>query len=47
MMRGGKIIGSAAILSLAACGGEQGKLEIRPIKAPLAAGFKAVPFRIA
>ena len=47
MNRGGKIIGTAAMLSVAACGGEQGKLEIRPIKAPLAAGFKAVPFRIA
>jgi cytochrome c-type biogenesis protein CcmH/NrfG len=47
MNRGGKIIGTAAMFSVAACGGEQGKLEIRPIKAPLAAGFKAVPFRIA
>ena len=47
MRRGGKIIGTAAILSVAACGGEQGKLQIRPIAAPLAAGSKAVPFRIA
>ena len=47
MHRGGKIIGTAAMLSLAACGGEQGKLEIRPIGAPLAAGSKTVPFRIA
>ncbi|WP_309662579.1 LytR C-terminal domain-containing protein [Sphingomonas sp.] len=47
MNRGGKIIGTAAMLSVAACGGQQGKLEIRPIKAPLAAGSKAVPFRIA
>jgi len=47
MKRGGKIIGTAAMFSVAACGGEQGKLEIRPIKAPLAAGYKAVPFRIA
>jgi hypothetical protein len=46
MQRGGKFIGSVAMLSLSACG-EQGKLEIRPIKAPLAAGIKAVPFRIA
>ena len=27
MQRGGKIIGTAAMLSLAACGGEQGKHE--------------------
>ena len=47
MHRGGKIIGTAAMVSLAACGGEQGKLQIRPIGAPLAAGTKAVPFRIA
>ncbi len=47
MRRGDKIIGTVAMLSVAACGGEQGKLQIRPIKAPLAAGFKAVPFRIA
>ena len=47
MHRGGKIIGTAAMLSLAACGGEQGKLEIRPIGAPLTAGSKTVPFRIA
>ena len=47
-MRGGtKAIGTAAMLSLAACGGEQGKLQIRPIGAPLAAGPRAVPFRIA
>ena len=47
MNRGGTIIGGAAMLSLVACGGEQGTLQIRPIKAPLAAGAKAVPFRIA
>jgi hypothetical protein len=47
MHRGGKIIGTAAMLSVAACGGEQGKLQIRPINAPLASGAKAVPFRIA
>jgi hypothetical protein len=47
MQRGGKIIGTAAMLSVAACGGEQGKFQIRPIGAPLAAGVRAVPFRIA
>jgi hypothetical protein len=47
MHRGGKIIGTAAMFSLAACGGEQGKLQIRPIGAPLATGTRAVPFRIA
>ena len=47
MNRGGKFIGTAAMLSLAACNGEEGKLQIRPIGAPLAAGTKAVPLRIA
>jgi hypothetical protein len=47
MKRGGKFFGTAAILSVAACGGEQGKLEIRPIGAPLAAVSKPVPLRIA
>lgn len=47
MQRGGKFLGAVTMLSVAACGGEQGKLQIRPIGAPLAAGYKAVPFRIA
>lgn len=47
MKRGGKFLGTAAILAVAACGGEQGKLEIRPIGAPLAAASKPVPLRIA
>src|SRR5687768_4437664 len=47
MRRGGKIVGTVAMLSIAACGGEQGKLQIRPIGASLATGLKAVPARIA
>ncbi|HUE80075.1 MAG TPA: LytR C-terminal domain-containing protein [Sphingomicrobium sp.] len=47
MRRGGKIVGTVAILSVAACGGEQGKLEIRSTATPLAAGQRPVPFRIA
>ena len=47
MRRGGKLIGTAAMFSVAACGGEQGKLEIRSSPTPLAAGRQAVPFRIA
>lgn len=47
MRRRGKLIGTAAIFSVAACGGEQGKLEIRSSPTPLAAGRQAVPFRIA
>lgn len=47
MQRGGKIIGTAALLSVAACGGEQGKLQIRASATPLAAGHQAAPFRIA
>ena len=47
MGRGAKFITAAAMLSVAACGGEQGKLEIRSTKTPLAAGHRPVPFRIA
>ena len=47
MKRGGNIVSVAAILSLAACGGEQGKLEVRAIPRPIAPGTKPVPFRIA
>ena len=45
-MRGGKIIASAAILSLAGCG-EEGKLQIRSVSASPAAAKKPVPLRIA
>lgn len=47
MRRGGKFVGTVAMLSVAACGGQQGKLEIRSIATPLAAGQRPVPFRIA
>lgn len=47
MKRGGKIVGTAAMLSVAACGAEQGKLQIRPTPTPLAAGHQTVPVRIA
>ena len=47
MKRGGKFIGTVAMLSIAACTGEQGKLQIRASATPLAAGHQAVPFRIA
>ncbi len=47
MRRGGKFVGTVAMLSVAACGGEQGKLEIRSMATPLAAGQRPVPFRIA
>ena len=47
MKRGGNIASVAAIISLAACGGEQGKLQVRPLPTPLAQGAKPVSFRIA
>jgi hypothetical protein len=47
MNGGSKFLASAAILALAACGGSQAKLEIRPIPAPVSATAKPVPVRIA
>ena len=47
MKRGGKFLVSTTILAVAACGGEDGKLEIRSTPTPLAQGKRPVPFRIA
>ena len=47
MNRGGKFLGCSALLAIAACGGESGKLEIRAMKTPLAQGKKPVNFRVA
>lgn len=47
MQPGGKIFISTAVLAIAACGGEQGKLQIRSTPSPLAQGSRAVPLRIA
>ena len=47
MKRGAKFLVSAAVLAVAACGGEQANLEVRSIPTPLAQGTKPVPFRIA
>jgi len=47
-MNGGvKFFASAAVLMAGGCGGEQGKLQIRPTPTPLSATVKPVPFRIA
>ncbi len=47
-MNGGvKFLASAAFLMAGGCGGEQGKLQIRPTPTPLSATVKPVPFRIA
>ena len=47
MKRGGKFLVSTTILAVAACGGQDGKLEIRSTPTPLAQGKRPVPFRIA
>ncbi len=47
MRSGGKFVTSAAILAIAGCGGEQGKLTIRSISAPASATQKPVAARIA
>ena len=47
MNGGAKFLGYTAILAVAACGGEQGKLTIRSVGAPLSSEAKPVPFRIA
>jgi len=47
MARGGKLLTVSAIVALAACSGDQSKLEIRSTATPLSAGAKPVPFRIA
>ena len=47
MKRGGNILCSVAVLAITACTGSSGKLEIRPVGAPLSATAKPVPHRIA
>src|SRR5690349_22360747 len=47
MNRGGKFLDSTTILAVAACGGQDGKLEIRATPTPLALGKQPVPARIA
>ena len=47
MKRGGKFIVSSAAIAVAACGGQQGKLEIRSTPKPLSQIKQAVPARIA
>src|SRR5215203_924090 len=47
MKRGGKILVSTTAFAVAACGGQQGKLEIRSTPKPLAQIKRAVPERIA
>jgi hypothetical protein len=47
MNRGGKFLVSTTILAVAACGGQDGKLEIRATPTPLAQGKQPVPYRIA
>ena len=47
-MNGGvKFLSCTALLAIAACGGESGKLEVRALATPLAQGKKPVPFRVA
>jgi hypothetical protein len=47
-MNGGvKFLSCSALLIVAACGGEAGKLEVRAMPTPLAQGKKPVPFRVA
>lgn len=47
-MNGGiKFLSCSALLVIAACDGEAGKLEVRAIPTPLAQGKKPVPFRVA
>ena len=45
MKRGGKFLVSTTAFAVAACGGEQGKLEIRSTPKPLAQIKRAVPER--
>jgi hypothetical protein len=47
MKRGGKFLVSTTAFAVAACGGQQGKLEIRSTPKPLAETKRAVPERIA
>lgn len=47
MKRGGKFIASSAAIAIAACGGQQGKLEIRSTPKPLSQIERSVPARIA
>jgi hypothetical protein len=47
MTRGGKFLASTTMLAVAACGGQQGKLEIRSTPTALAQGKRPVPQRIA
>ena len=47
MKRGGRFLVSTTALAVAACGGQQGKLEIRSTPKPLAEIKRAVPERIA
>lgn len=47
MKRGGKFLVSTTAFAVAACGGQQGKLEIRSTPKPLAELKRAVPERIA
>jgi tetratricopeptide (TPR) repeat protein len=47
MKSGGKLVCGLFLTALAGCGGEQGKLEVRPIPTPLAQGAKPVSFRVA
>ncbi len=47
MKRGGKFLVSTTALAVAACGGQEGKLEIRSTPKPLAEIKRAVPERIA
>ena len=47
METGGKFLVSAAVLTVAACGGETGKLEIRSTPTALAPGAHPVSFRVA
>jgi hypothetical protein len=47
MERGAKFLISATVLSVAACGGESGKLEIRSTPTALAPGEHPVSFRVA
>ena len=46
-MKRGVLLAAAAATAIAGCGGQQGKLEVRALPTPLAAGPKPVPFRIA
>jgi len=47
MTGGSKFLACTALLAIAACGGENGKLEIRSMPTPLAQGARPVSFRVA